>query len=269
MITRPASETLTVVGLPAFTDNYLWLVHDGQDAAVVDPGDAEVVAAALQARKLRLRTILVTHHHPDHTGGIEKLKATSGATVYAPAMEAEQIPAVDQLLHDGDAIQLPMTPELKLSVVAVPGHTLGHIAYHAADAGWLFCGDTLFSGGCGRLFEGSPEQMHTSLERLAALPDDTQVYCAHEYTLANLEFAHAVEPKNTTVASALRDTATLRDSGWYSIPSTIGRERRINPFLRCADPGLVAALQAHDDSATSNPVDVFAGLRRWKDTYRG
>lgn len=268
MIMPQQPNSLEVEPLPAFNDNYLWLIHDGRDALIVDPGDAAVVETALRQRHLRLQGILVTHHHPDHTGGIATLKAAHHATVYGPAAEKDRIPTIDQPLDDADTCGIP-APAMRLDVIAVPGHTLGHIAYHDKTHGWLFCGDTLFSGGCGRLFEGSPEQMHASLQRLGALPASTQVYCAHEYTLANLAFAHAVEPDNPLVADAIADTQALRKTGQPSLPSTIEREQRINPFLRCEDPALVKALRARGRATQTTPVSVFAELRRWKDNYTG
>lgn len=268
MITRPSRTPLAIEGLPAFADNYLWLIHDGKDAAIVDPGDATVVQEALGARQLRLQAILVTHHHPDHVGGVQALKATTGATVYAPAAEAAKIPGIDRGVADADIVDL-QNPALKLQVIAVPGHTLGHVAYYCAGYAWLFCGDTLFSGGCGRLFEGSPGQMHASLQRLAALPGATQVYCAHEYTVANLRFAHAVESGNAQVGAALARATALRAAGQPTLPTSIGRERQINPFLRCHENALAAAVQVAPHGDGNHDVEVFATLRRQKDVYRG
>lgn len=261
MITRTSGAPLRVDRLPAFTDNYIWLVHDTTDAVVIDPGDAAVVTAALARRALTLRAILVTHHHPDHTGGVATLKTQTGATVYAPAAEATRIAGVDQPVVDNQELAFAL-PALTLRVLAVPGHTLGHVAYYAAAHAWLFCGDTLFSGGCGRLFEGSAAQMYASLQRLAALPADTRVYCAHEYTVANLRFAHALEPGNPQVRAALADAEARRHAGQATVPSTIGIERAINPFLRCGTA-----------SATVDPtpaaVEIFAARRRQKDAFTG
>lgn len=273
MITpAPAHDTssrLQIEPLPAFSDNYLWLLHDGTHAAVVDPGDAEVVQTALQMRHLTLRAILITHHHPDHIGGLAALKAATGATVYGPAAEADRIAGLDHRLVDGDCVRLD-APSLALTVLAVPGHTLGHIVFHAAQPapGLLFCGDTLFSGGCGRLFEGTAEQMRTSLSRLAQLPPATEVYCAHEYTLANLRFAATVEPDNPDIAEALAQTMALRERQLPTLPSSVARETRINPFLRWREPTVAAAVAAQamrEDAATP---DTFAALRKWKDGFR-
>lgn len=269
MITRRIPAAPTITGLPAFADNYIWLLDDGHAAAVVDPGDAEVVMDALQSRNLALRAILVTHHHQDHTGGIAVLKTRTHATVYAPAAEVGRIPDVDRPLRDGDRIELPLATAPTLEVMAVPGHTAGHIAYFAAATGWLFCGDTLFSAGCGRIFEGTAAQMHASLQRLAALPDATKVYCAHEYTLANLRFAAAVEPGSVTVTDALAAATARRAANQPTVPTTIGREKSMNPFLRCADPALAEAVRRHDGKPDAATVEVFAALRRWKDGFRG
>jgi hydroxyacylglutathione hydrolase len=259
---------ITVTPLPAFSDNYLWLLERDGHAAVVDPGDGTVVLEALRRRNLKLAVILITHHHPDHVGGLPKLiEAWPGVPVYGPRAEAEKIPGLSRLLDDGDHVELP---ELgcAFEVLAVPGHTLGHIAYHEPSARLLFCGDTLFAAGCGRLFEGSPRQMYASLSRLAALPGDTAVYCAHEYTLSNLAFARAAEPGSAGLAAETARVEALRAQGQPSVPSSIARERAVNPFLRCAEPALAAAAAAHAGKALAGPNEVFAVLRSWKDGYR-
>jgi hydroxyacylglutathione hydrolase len=259
-------EMLDVSPVRAFSDNYIWLIRSPRDrgtAAVVDPGDARPVEAALEQLGLRLRAILVTHHHLDHVGGVAELAARHGAAVFGPARE--RMPCEVHTLDDGDTIRLDDLG-LEFSVMALPGHTLGHIAYHGHDA--LFCGDTLFSAGCGRLFEGTPEQMHDSLARIAALPDPTRVYCAHEYTLSNLRFAAAVEPGNADVLEALDATRALRERDGISLPSTIGRERRINPFLRCHEPAVRAAAEARAGRPLGGTVETFAAVRGWKDEFR-
>jgi hydroxyacylglutathione hydrolase len=259
---------ITVTTLPAFSDNYLWLLERERQAAVVDPGDGKVVLEALRRRGLELAVILITHHHPDHIGGLALLKeAYPGVPVYGPRAEAEKIKGLTRLLDDGDRVELAALAA-SFEVLAVPGHTLGHIAYHEPAQRLLFCGDTLFAAGCGRLFEGSPQQMHASLSRLAALPGDTAVYCAHEYTLSNLAFARAAEPDSAVLAAETARVQALRAAGRPSVPSTIARERAVNPFLRCADPILAASAAAHAGRELGDPVEVFAVLRGWKDVYR-
>lgn len=255
-----------LVALPAFVDNYVWMLHDGHGAVVVDPGDPAPVRAALAARGLTLRGILVTHHHRDHTGGIDALRALLQGPVHGPAREA--IPGPSTPLHDGDRIEVL---DLVFDVIEVPGHTAGHIAYAQAGnapAPLLFCGDTLFSAGCGRLFEGTPAQMHASLQRLAALPADTRVCCTHEYTLSNLRFAAAVEPGNEAIAAHRARCEALRARGEPTLPSTLALEREINPFLRCSEPAVAAAAAAHDpDTDPADAVAVLAALRTWKNTF--
>jgi len=256
---------IKLVALPAFADNYIWLLHDGSRALVVDPGDAAPVKATLAREGLRLAGILVTHHHPDHVDGLAALHELLEGPVYGPAHEA--IPARTVPLEDGDSLELL---GLEFEVIEVPGHTAGHIAYLQRDgdgAPILFCGDTLFSAGCGRLFEGTPQQMHASLQRLARLPGDTQVCCAHEYTLANLRFAAAVEPANDAVFEHVAWCEAQRAAGRPTLPSRIERERRINPFLRCDVPAVIEAARAHGAADASGPA-VFAALREWKNHYR-
>jgi hydroxyacylglutathione hydrolase len=250
----------------AFADNYIWLMRapgDPAAAVVVDPGDAGPVQDALDGLGLQLHSVLVTHHHPDHVAGIQSLVDRYGARVYGPARE--QIPCETVALDDGDVVSLDDLG-LEFSVMAVPGHTLGHIAYYGHGA--LFCGDTLFSGGCGRLFEGTPEQMLGSLDRIAALPDSTEIYCAHEYTLGNLRFAAAVEPENEAVGAMLVEITELRRKDVTTVPSRLGRERMINPFLRCREPGVRAAAERHAGQSLPAPEQVFAVIRTWKDGYR-
>lgn len=257
---------IQIDALPAFNDNYIWLLQDTDTrrCAVVDPGDAAPVLAWLESHPgWTLSDILITHHHFDHVGGVETLKHATGARVAGPA--AEQIPARDIDLNDNDTIEVL---GLRFEVMAVPGHTLGHIAYYQAEQALLFCGDTLFAGGCGRLFEGTPQQMHQSLSRLANLPGETAVYCTHEYTLSNLRFAHVVEPSNTRLNARLAEVTRWREDGRISLPSTIELERATNPFLRTAEPAVIAASKGHDDRQSSEPSAVFASLRSWKDTFR-
>jgi hydroxyacylglutathione hydrolase len=254
---------LAVHAIPAFSDNYLWLLVRGHDAVVVDPGDAAPVRAFLDAHGLRLRAILITHHHPDHTAGIAALAAPD-IPVYGPAAEASRIAGLTDTVREGDRVRLL---ELEFEVLELPGHTLGHIAYHTP--GRLFCGDTLFAAGCGRLFEGSPQQMHHSLQRLAALPPETLVYCTHEYTLSNLAFALAVEPHNPALLAQIAAVKKLRAADTPSLPSRIATELATNPFLRTS----VAAVRQSAELWAGQPLvesdAVFAALRRWKDGYKG
>lgn len=257
--------SLQVIAIPAFADNYLWLIHDQQHAAVVDPGDAAPIEAALASLNLKLDAILLTHHHGDHAGGVPDLLARGPVPVYGPARE--KIGGLSHPLSDGDVVDLPSLG-LRLSVLDVPGHTAGHIAYVAADQHWLFCGDTLFAGGCGRVFEGTPAQMAASLAKLAALPDDTKVYCAHEYTVSNLRFAAAAEPGNPDVAARLERAQQMRARGEFTVPSTIGEEKKTNPFLRCGEPAVLHALHQEGRLQGDDPVTAFAALREWKNGFR-
>ncbi|BAN49405.1 hydroxyacylglutathione hydrolase [Metapseudomonas resinovorans] len=258
---------IQIDALPAFSDNYLWLLQDTatRRCAVVDPGDAAPVLAWLEAHPdWTLTDILVTHHHGDHVGGVAQLKAACGARVLGP--ERENIPARDQALVDGDVVSVL---GLEFQVFEVPGHTLGHIAYYHGDAErpLLFCGDTLFAAGCGRLFEGTPEQMHHSLSRLAALPPTTQVYCTHEYTLSNLRFAKAVEPANQATAERFDAVTRLRDQGGISLPSTIALELATNPFLRVTETSVKQMADEWAGRVNPTPAGVFAALRAWKDQF--
>ena len=256
---------MNLSALPAFADNYIWMLHDGTQAVVVDPGDAAPVLQALQARGLQLAAILVTHHHPDHVGGIDALRPHLHGPVWGPARE--NIPKPCTPLDDGDVVTVLGR---RFQVIDVPGHTAGHIAYFQLDedeAPLLFCGDTLFSAGCGRLFEGTPAQMQHSLSRLAALPGSTRVCCTHEYTLSNLRFAQAVEPGNAELAAYTLRCQALRDAGRPTLPSSVAQERAVNPFLRCSEPEVQAAARTQD-AAADDPVSVFAALREWKNNYR-
>ncbi len=260
-----AKQPLQVTAIPAFADNYLWLIHDGQHAAVVDPGDAAPVEAALASLNLTLVAILLTHHHADHAGGVAALVAGRKVPVYGPARE--RIAGVSVLLSEGQSVNVPSLG-LNLSVLDVPGHTAGHIAYVAAEQRWLFCGDTLFAGGCGRLFEGTAQQMTASLQKFAELPDDTAVYCAHEYTVSNLRFAVAAEPGNAEIAARLDDAQQRRARGEATVPSAIGLEKQTNPFLRYREPAVIASLQASGRLDNDDPVAAFAALREWKNSFR-
>jgi hydroxyacylglutathione hydrolase len=257
---------MNLIPLPAFQDNYLWLLHDGQRALVVDPGDADPVRKFLAEHGLQLHAILVTHHHADHVGGVDALREETGAQVWGPARE--RIPEPVTRLSQGDAIEVL---GLRFEIFDVPGHTAGHIAYYCADfegAPLLFCGDTLFSGGCGRLFEGTPAQMFDSLSRLAALPGETRVCCTHEYTLSNLKFATAVESGNIQLNHYRQQCEERRSRGEPTLPSTIGLERGVNPFLRTGQPAVARAAHDHAGADEADPVAVFAALRQWKNEFR-
>jgi len=258
---------IQIQALPAFTDNYIWLLQDttSQRCAVVDPGDAEPVLNWLTANPdWQLTDILVTHHHADHTGGVEALKRVSGARVYGPA--DENTPVRDVALQDNDQLTVL---GLTFAVYAVPGHTLGHIAFYHEDpkAPLLFCGDTLFAAGCGRLFEGTPAQMHQSLGRLAQLPGNTLVYCAHEYTLSNLRFAVAVEPDNPDVTARFEQVTQWRQENRISLPSNLALERKTNPFLRADIQAVKQKADERSGTDNSTPVAVFTTLRGWKDKF--
>lgn len=250
-----------IIRIPAFKDNYIWLLRKGAAAVVVDPGDAGPVLEVLGREGLALTAIVITHHHADHQGGVAGLLAHYPATVFGPADES--ITGLSRPLRGGETITLPGLG-VAFAVIAVPGHTLGHLAYHGAGA--LFCGDTLFGAGCGRVFEGTMAQMLASLERLAALPGDTAVYCAHEYTQANLRFALAADPGNRLLQQRASEVAALRAAGRASVPSTLAQEKATNPFLRCSDPALVASAQRRVAQATS-PLEVFTALREWKNGF--
>jgi hydroxyacylglutathione hydrolase len=246
--------------ISAFQDNYIWLIHTGGNrVAAVDPGDAGPVLAALRAGALELHAILITHRHRDHTGGIPALTTGQSLPVYGPAGEA--IPGVTHPLRGGDQVTLG---EVTLQVLETPGHTLGHICYLAPGA--LFSGDTLFTAGCGRLFEGTPDQMHASLEKLRALPDETLVYCAHEYTLDGLRFARLAEPANDAVRARQAQSEALRAAGTPTVPARLRVEKQTNPFLRTREPALAAAAAAFAGRPLATPAEVFAAVRQWKDS---
>lgn len=258
---------LLIEPIRAFRDNYIWLLQDSHSnrSCVVDPGDATPVIEALSSRNLTLEAILITHHHPDHVGGVAQLVERYAARVYGP--ESDHFTAVDVVLTDGDRRQVL---DHDFEVLTVPGHTLDHIAYYHRTPGQapaLFPGDTLFAGGCGRLFEGTAEQMHHSLSKLAALPEATRIFCAHEYTLANLRFALAVEPGNVALQQRLDEVERLREKDLPTLPSTIATEKATNPFLRTAEPEVAAAAARYrgHDSLPAPAADTFAAIRSWKD----
>lgn len=257
-----------ILTIPAFNDNYIWMIvnTNTQHCTIVDPGQAQPVLRQCEADNLQIESILITHHHADHQGGVRELLnsrfALETCTVFGP--ENERIKDRTQ------AVSATLTPHintlgLSFDVIDVPGHTAGHVAYYGNQ--WLFCGDTLFSGGCGRLFEGTPAQMWQSLSKLCALPDNTEVYCAHEYTQSNLAFAAAVEPENEALTSYIRSVAQCRSQGLPTIPSNIKQEKQINPFLRCAEPSVQLIASQRANKPLSTPEQVLAEIRAWKDNF--
>ncbi|SRR3989339_224942 len=243
---------LKIIPIPAFKDNYIWILLSGDKAIVVDPGDAAPVITYLKKHSLTLAAILVTHHHHDHSGGVAELIAYQNAPVYSA-----------QNVDENTFININHFPEFR--VLKIPGHTLDHVAYYSADA--VFCGDTLFSAGCGRVFEGTMEQMYSSLLKLKSLPNSTKMYCGHEYTLANLKFAKAVEPENSAIKNKMATVEKLRAENTASLPSLLSEELQINPFLRCDILELITAAEKHAGKKLTDPVEVFAVLREWKNNF--
>jgi hydroxyacylglutathione hydrolase len=253
---------LEIVPLPAFQDNYIWTLRDSTHAAVVDPGEARPVKEYLAREGLTLVAILATHHHPDHVGGIAELVEMTKVPVFGP--KGEPIPELTHPLGEGDQVEIPAL-KAAFSVLEIPGHTRAHVAYYGLES--LFCGDTLFACGCGRVFEGTAAQMLASLSKLAALPDETRVYCGHEYTLANIKFARAVDPDNAALAAREQRAKALRAAGRPTLPSTLGEERATNPFLRCTEPVVVESANKYLGSRIGDPVSVFAAIREWKNRF--
>lgn len=257
-----------LIAVPALSDNYIWMICNNTHAVVVDPGVAQPIQDLLDQHQLTLDAILLTHHHGDHVGGVLALQQRNGGIVYGPANES--LPVCDVRLAQGDTVNLPSV-NLDLSVLDIPGHTAGHIAYHGVlntNTPIVFCGDTLFAAGCGRLFEGTPEQMAASLAKLASLPLDTLVCCAHEYTLANLRWALNVEPDNPALQQQWDLATQQRAAGKPTLPTTLSTELNTNPFLRTTVPAVVAAASRHSAQTLVSPVAVFASLREWKNTFK-
>jgi hydroxyacylglutathione hydrolase len=255
------SPTIDITAIPALQDNYIWAIHDGTHAAVVDPGDAAPVLAFLDTHGLQLDAILCTHRHNDHIGGIAKLREVYNVPVYGRRHPNNPHITVD--LREGATLRLE-APGIAFGIIEIPGHVDDHIAYLAPDM--VFCGDVLFGAGCGRNFEGTPAQLHHSLQRLAQLPDTTRVYCAHEYTAANLRFALACEPDNPAVQQRAETTRQLRAANRITLPSTIALEKATNPFLRCTQPGIIHTLQQRGLTETSE-LAVFTAMREWKNRF--
>lgn len=254
---------LQIIPVPAFKDNYIWLIHNGIDAVAVDPGDAAPLCSILSELNLNLEAILITHHHQDHIGGVDALlKQFPDLNVFAPKLEHYDFKHIP--VSEPDKFKCTdWLPQLK--VLDLPGHTLGHIGFYIeyADQKWLFCGDTLFGAGCGRLFEGTPSQMLASLQKLAALPADSQVFCTHEYTLHNINFALSVEPGNKALLQRKLDTAAMRDAESPSLPSTIALELATNPFLRCDSKQIQLSTQLLNQPL----LQVFTKLRELRNSY--
>ena len=255
-----------IQAIPAFNDNYIWTLVSADGACVVDPGDAKPVIEYLESRGLNLVSILVTHHHPDHVGGLAALNAKYQPTVFGPG--GSGIKGISETVNEGDLVTVF---DEEFRVIAVPGHTMDHIAYYCGNASVgepiLFCGDTLFAAGCGRLFEGTPEIMHRSLAKLGSLPGATRVYCTHEYTMANLRFAAAADPGNEALRQRIGTEQAKRDAGKPTLPSSISLELATNPFLRCAEPALAESAATQIGHPAADEIEIFATIRRWKDNF--
>jgi hydroxyacylglutathione hydrolase len=265
------TNNVTITALPAFSDNYIWAIANSATVVLVDPGDAEICIRFIEDNHLTLNAILITHHHADHTGGIKKLKNYCqqkqwSLTIYGPAHE--NIPHCDINLSEKNQVNLTELA-IQFSVIDLPGHTAGHIAYFSDSSKnpILFCGDTLFSGGCGRIFEGTADQMLTSLTKLASLPGNTKVYCAHEYTQANLNFALAVDPTNNDLKDYNKKVNDLRSIKQATLPTSIKVEKKINPFLRSHEKVIQQSAMTFDNRSKINALDTFTIIRRWKDQF--
>jgi hydroxyacylglutathione hydrolase len=255
---------LTLIPLPAFEDNYIWVLHDARHAVAVDPGDPAPLVAFLNAHRLALAAVLITHHHRDHTGGSTLLRQRYDCAIYGP--ENPRIPAITHRVHGGDTVTIPELG-LHFEVLATPGHTLDHLSY--IGQGCLFCGDTVFGCGCGKLFEGSPAMMATSLDAILTLPDSTRVCCAHEYTLSNIDFAKTVDGDNPALLERERSDRALRARGQPTVPSTLALEKATNPFLRFHTPDMKAFAARYLNRPDPKPAEVFGAIRAAKDAWDG
>ena len=249
---------MIILPIPAFNDNYIWCIHDNVNAIVVDPGDHIVVDQFLKQHNLNLSSILITHHHFDHTGGVLELKNKFSPHIYGPL---GNINGIDSTVSEGDVV-VDNSLKIKFEVYEIPGHTLDHIAFKSQNN--LFCGDTIFSSGCGRVFEGTHFQMYNSLKKLASFSDDTKIYCAHEYTLNNINFAKSIEPNNADLLQRETDVKKLRAENKPSIPTTLSMERKINPFLRCSEKNLIQKFQDND---LTKEIEIFTHIRKLKDNF--
>ena len=260
------SQPMEVQGLPILKDNYIWLIVNNKEKKfiAIDPGEASAVFDFVSAYGMTLDAVLITHHHADHTAGIHALKRHFNVPIVGPRRES--IVGVTKAVSEGDTLSFSWIDE-PIQVLDTPGHTLGHVSYLVKHK--LFCGDTLFSGGCGRLFEGTPDQLYHSLQKLAALPDETSVYCAHEYTVQNLTFAQCVEPSNKIIQNQMKEALKIRSRYQPTLPSTIHLEKQINPFLRCDQDEIIHQVVTHCGQTLRNPIDVFKFMRVWKDHYTG
>jgi hydroxyacylglutathione hydrolase len=265
MLSNPA-KPISVLAVPTFRDNYVWLIHNGSQAVAVDPGESAPVQAMLDRNGLILAAIVLTHRHEDHIGGVDGLLLKTAVPVFGPRNETMPIKAVTNPVGEGDCVTVPALP-LRLTVLDTPGHTLGHISFYAESQGWLFCGDTLFTGGCGRLIEGTAKQMTESLAKLTALPDSTLVYCAHEYTVSNLQFALAVEPNNQALQARMAEARTKREQGLPTVPSTMALEKATNPFLRYSETTIMDTAFSKGILKQREPLASFAAIREWKNNF--
>lgn len=271
MLTRQmdSSKPVRIIPLKAFSDNYIWVIFspDGKQVSVVDPGDSRPVIEFLEENNLKLNSILITHYHNDHIGGVQKLKDRYHCHVYAS--QHDNLGFTDTALDEGDQISL-FEGAYQFSILHLPGHTMGHIGYYGQNLdgqNLIFCGDTLFRAGCGRMFEGTPKIFYHSLQKLAQLPANTLVYCTHEYTLANIAFAKTVEPSNTELLDLEEKCEQLRRKGLETLPSTIESELNTNPFLRCSKATVIQAAEQATHKSLSDPVETFATIRRLKDDF--